>query len=50
VFKQEPDLAVFLLKLKALEQFLQSRTTLILDDSTAPLDLLKSQKAAGGKK
>jgi len=50
VFKQEPDLAVFLLKLKALEQFLQNRTTLILDDSTAPLDLLKSQKPAGGKK
>jgi membrane protease subunit HflC len=48
-FKQEPDLAVFLLKLKALEQFLQSRTTLILDDSTAPLDLLKSQNT-GGKK
>jgi len=48
-FKQEPDLAVFLLKLKALEQFLQSRTTLILDDSTAPLDLLKSQNS-GGKK
>lgn len=48
-FKQEPDLAIFLLKLKALEQFLQNRTTLILDDSTAPLDLLKSQNA-GGKK
>ena len=47
-FKQEPDLAIFLLKLKALEQFLQNRTTLILDDSTAPLDLLKSQNA--GKK
>ena len=49
VFKQEPDLAIFLLKLKALEQFLQNRTTLILDDSTAPLDLLKSQKAGGRK-
>lgn len=48
-FKQEPELAIFLLKLKALEQFLQNRTTLILDDSTAPLDLLKSQNA-GGKK
>ena len=48
-FKQEPDLAIFLLKLKALEQFLQNRATLILDDSTAPLDLLKAQNA-GGKK
>ena len=50
VFKQEPDLAIFLLKLKALEQFLQNRTTLILDENTAPLDLLKSQKPAGGSK
>jgi len=48
-FKQEPDLAIFLLKLKALEQFLQNRATLILDDSTSPLDLLKQQNA-GGKK
>lgn len=44
-FKQEPDLAIFLLKLKALEQFLQNRATLILDDSTSPLDLFKSQKS-----
>src|SRR5215213_5291871 len=35
VFKQEPELAIFLLKLKALEEFLKSRTTLILDESTA---------------
>lgn len=48
-FKQEPDLAIFLLKLKALEQFLQNRTTLILDDTTSPLDLMKSQNV-GGKK
>jgi len=45
VFKQEPDLAIFLLKLKALDQFLQSRSTLILDENTAPLDLLKVHKA-----
>jgi membrane protease subunit HflC len=50
VFKQEPELAIYLLKLKALEEFLKSRTTLILDDSTAPLDLLKSQPPATGKK
>jgi len=48
-FNQEPDLANFLFKLKALEQFLQNRTTLILDDSTSPLDLLKPQ-GTGGKK
>jgi membrane protease subunit HflC len=46
IFKQEPDLAIYLLKLKALEQFLQNRTTLILDDSTSPLELLKSQPPA----
>jgi membrane protease subunit HflC len=45
VFKQEPELAIFLLKLKALDQFLQSRSTLILDENTAPLDLFKSPKA-----
>lgn len=50
VFKQEPELAIFLLKLKALEEFLKSRTTLILDESTAPLDLLKSQKPVGANK
>ncbi len=50
VFKQEPELAIFLLKLKALEQFLQNRTTLILDENTAPLDLLKTQKPVGAKK
>jgi membrane protease subunit HflC len=49
VFKQEPDLAIFLLKLKALEDFLKTRTTLILDENTAPLDLLKSQKPAAKK-
>lgn len=50
VFKQEPDLAVFLLKLKALEQFLQERATLILDDKISPLDILKSQQAPGDRK
>ena len=46
VFKQEPNLAIFLLKLKALEQFLQNRTTLILDQNTSPLDLLRNQQAS----
>ena len=50
VFKQDPDLAIFLLKLKALEQFLQSRTTLILDEKSAPLDLLRPQKPGGPRK
>ena len=50
VFKQEPELAVYLLKLKALEQFLREHTTLVLDDSTSPLDLLKNQPAGVGQK
>ena len=50
VFKQEPNLAIFLLKLKALEQFLQNRTTLILDQNTSPLDLLRNQQAPPASK
>ena len=50
VVENEPDLAVFLLKLKALEQFLQERATLILDDKISPLDILKSQQAPGDRK
>lgn len=50
VFKQEPNLAIFLLKLKALEQFLQNRTTLILDQNTSPLDLLRNQQAPSANK
>ena len=50
VFKQEPNLAIFLLKLKALEQFLQNRTTLILDQNTSPLDLLRNQQATPANK
>jgi membrane protease subunit HflC len=46
VFKQDPGLAIFLLNLKALEQLLANRTTLILQDDMAPLDLLKSPKPA----
>jgi membrane protease subunit HflC len=39
-FEQNPTLAVFLLKLKALEQTLKDRSTLILDERTSPFDLL----------
>jgi membrane protease subunit HflC len=46
VFKQEPELASFLFKLKALEQFLKDRSTLILDQNAPPLDLLKSLPGA----
>ncbi|MBM3883646.1 MAG: protease modulator HflC [Verrucomicrobia bacterium] len=42
-FEQDPELAVFLLKLNALEQSLKERATLILDTKTPPFDLLKGQ-------
>jgi membrane protease subunit HflC len=45
VFEQKPDLAVLLLKLKALEQSLQERTTLILDQQTPPFDLMRDTNA-----
>jgi regulator of protease activity HflC (stomatin/prohibitin superfamily) len=40
VFKEHPELAVFLLKLNALEASLKDRSTLILDERTPPFDLL----------
>lgn len=40
VFKDHPELAVFLLKLNALEASLKDRSTLILDERTPPFDLL----------
>jgi len=39
-FEKNPDLAVFLLKLKALQQALKERSTLVLDPRTPPFDLL----------
>lgn len=49
VFNENPDFAIFLLEIRALEEFLKERTTLILDQRTPPLNLLdgatiKSQK------
>ena len=40
VFEQEPELGKFLIQLRALEDFLKERTTLILDTQTSPLNLL----------
>jgi membrane protease subunit HflC len=42
VLEKNPDLAVFLLKLNALEASLKDRATLILDQRSAPFDLLNS--------
>jgi len=43
VFQRNPELAKFLLDLNGLELFLKDRTTLILDEGTPPLTLLKPQ-------
>lgn len=40
VFQQEPELAAFMIRLKALEASLTDRTTLILDQNNPPFDLL----------
>ncbi|MBI3192520.1 MAG: protease modulator HflC [Pedosphaera parvula] len=54
VFEQNPDLAIFILKLRTMEQSLKERTTLILDQQTPPFDMLNGQSAdmpaVGGKK
>ena len=44
VFQENPDLAVLILKLNALELALKEKTTLILDANTPPLDLLNAPK------
>jgi modulator of FtsH protease HflC len=49
VFKQEPALASFLLKLSGLEAFLKEKTTLVLDLDSSPLELLKGVPGADGK-
>jgi membrane protease subunit HflC len=46
VFQQEPELANFLIQLRALEDFLKERTTLILDTQTFPLNLLNGSPSS----
>jgi len=41
VFQQNPDLAVFLLRIEALKASLNQRSTLIFDERTAPFDLFQ---------
>jgi membrane protease subunit HflC len=45
VFQQNPDLATFLVQLRALEEYLKTRTTWILDMQTFPLNLLNGGNA-----
>jgi membrane protease subunit HflC len=50
-FAQNPELALFLLNLKTLEQTLKDRTTLILDERMSPFDMLvHSAPGANGQK
>lgn len=48
-FKEDPDLAIFFLSLKALEETLKEKTTLILDERTAPFNLLKGLPTPASK-
>jgi membrane protease subunit HflC len=50
VFEQNPKLANFLLDLKALEQSLKERATLILDQQTPPFNMLQAPQEDAGKR
>lgn len=41
VFKEEPELAIFLKKLDSLKKIMENKTTLVIDTKTAPFDLLQ---------
>lgn len=42
VFKENPELAIFLRKIDSLRKIMQSKTTLVLDTEAAPFDLFKA--------
>ncbi len=46
-FEKNPQLASFLLKLRALEKALKQRSTLVLDPRTPPFDLLRGNRLSG---
>ncbi|MBN2505655.1 MAG: protease modulator HflC [Verrucomicrobia bacterium] len=45
IFEQDPELANFILRLRALEAFVNDKAVLILDTQTSPLNLLKGVRA-----
>jgi membrane protease subunit HflC len=49
-FNENPDLAIFLMKLKALELSLKDRATLLVDPGTSPFELLRSTPENTGAK
>jgi membrane protease subunit HflC len=48
ILEQNPELAKFNMQITALEQFLKERSTLILDPSTSPLNLLQPIQPQSG--
>lgn len=52
VFREEPELAIFLKKLDSLKKIVENKTTLVIDTKTAPFDLLQSgaEKLESNKK
>ena len=47
VFEQDPQLAIFLRKLEAMENTLKNKATVVLSTDTAPFDLLRGMENAG---
>jgi membrane protease subunit HflC len=50
ILQENPDLATFNMQIRALEQFLQKKATLVLDLSTSPLQWLKMSEPANKDK
>jgi membrane protease subunit HflC len=50
ILQQNPDLATFNMQIRALEELLQKKTTLVLDGSTSPLQWLKMSEPANKDK
>ncbi len=50
VFAEDPELAMFLLKLETMEQTLKDKATLVLSADTEPYDLLRGEEALPGDK
>ncbi len=48
VFAEDPELAMFLLKLETMEETLKDKTTLVLSADTEPYDLLRGEQALPG--
>jgi membrane protease subunit HflC len=50
ILQENPELAAFNMQIRALEEFLQKKTTLVLDLSTSPLQWLKMSEPAAKDK